>query len=236
MPEVETDLPDHTQLPDKDGVPVMNFQEAPQGRLLTDSLETTLSHLHPDGHYIVGRDTGIYWRLTDPPLRGCKAPDWFYVPGVAPLPSGQRRRSYVLWHEGRRPRVALEFASGDGSEERDRTEEDGKFWVYEQGIIIPYYGIFIFETGQLEMYHLQDEHYEPLAPNEHHRFVIPPLGVELGIWHGTYETKEDDWLRWWDLQGNMLLTGAERAVQEAARADRYAAKLRELGVDPNSIK
>ena len=141
------DLPDHTQLPDKDGVPVMNFQEAPQSRLLMESLEPTLRHLHSTGHYLIGRDCGLYWRHTDPPLRGCKAPDWFYGPGVEPLPAGEYRRSYVLWQEGIVPQVVLEYASGDGSEERNQTRLEGKFWVYEQGIGIPYYGIFIFSTG-----------------------------------------------------------------------------------------
>ena len=63
------------------------------------------------------------------------------------------------------------------------------------------------------------------------------------------------WMRWWDLENNTLLTGAEGMViaqaekltaqlktQEAqvqaeaqAQADRLAAKLRELGIDPNTL-
>ena len=50
------------------------------------------------------------------------------------------------------------------------------------------------------------------------------------------------WLRWWDRDGNLLLTGAERAEQEKQRAEqerqraeRLAAKLRELGVDPDEV-
>jgi hypothetical protein len=57
------------------------------------------------------------------------------------------------------------------------------------------------------------------------------LDVHLGIWHGTFGGYDAPWLRWWDAQGNLLLAGAERAE----RADRYAAKLRELGVDPESL-
>ncbi|KPQ34044.1 MAG: hypothetical protein HLUCCO16_17710 [Phormidium sp. OSCR] len=48
------------------------------------------------------------------------------------------------------------------------------------------------------------------------------------------------WLRWWDSQGNLLLHGEERAEQEHQRAEqehqraeRLAARLRELGVDPD---
>jgi hypothetical protein len=65
-------FPDHTQLPDSDGTFVKNFQEHPQSILLTDSLETTLQTLHPDGEYAIGQDCGIYWRETDPPERGAE--------------------------------------------------------------------------------------------------------------------------------------------------------------------
>src|SRR5262249_31738081 len=81
--------PDHTQLPCEDGSFVNNFQEHPQSNLLTECLTPRLEELHPDGLYCIGCDSGIYWRHTEPPLDGCKAPDWFYVPGVPPMLDGQ---------------------------------------------------------------------------------------------------------------------------------------------------
>ncbi len=54
---------------------------------------------------------------------------------------------------------------------------------------------------------------------------IPQRGIELGIWNGTYQNMELPWLHWWDLNGNLLFMGEERANQEAQRADRLAAKL-----------
>ena len=147
-----TSLPDHTQLPESDGTFVKNFQEHPQSILLTDSIRPVLQQLHPDSQYCIGQDCGIYWRLTDPPEKGAEAPDWFYVPNVPPLLKGQVRRSYVLWQEYVAPLIVLEFVSGDGKEERDKTpplppEEEGerkvgKFWVYEQAIRVPFYGIY----------------------------------------------------------------------------------------------
>jgi hypothetical protein len=63
--------------------------------------------------------------------------------------------------------------------------------------------------------------------------------VALGLWQGRYHQAEATWLRWWDLQGNLLLTGSERAAQaltqlqqERERAERMAARLRELGIEP----
>jgi Uma2 family endonuclease len=95
-------LPDHTQLPESDGTFVFaersegkNFQEHPQSILLTSSIRPVLEQIHPDGRYCIGQDSGIYWRSIEPPERGAEAPDWFYVPNVAPLLDGKYRRSYV---------------------------------------------------------------------------------------------------------------------------------------------
>jgi Uma2 family endonuclease len=136
-------LPDHTELPESDGTFVKNVQEHPQSILLTDSLRPILQTIHPDGRYRIGQDCGIYWRLTDPPEKGAEAPDWFYVPHVSPLLNGEVRRSYVSWKEYVAPLIVLEFVSGKGDEERDKTppldiegeRQVGKFWVYEQEIL-----------------------------------------------------------------------------------------------------
>lgn len=222
-------LPDHTQLPESDGTFVKNFQEHPQSLLLTSSITPVLDQLHPDGQYAIGQDCGIYWRLTDPPERGAEAPDWFYVPGVSPLLKGKHRRSYVLWKEFVVPLIAIEFASGDGDEERDQTapsaDEDtaalpvGKFWVYEQAMRIPFYAIYEVEKAAVEVYELVAGHYRPCQPNQRGHFPIPPLGVELGIWQGTYAHQNLPWLRWWDSEGKLLLSGDERAEQEKQRAE-----------------
>ncbi|MCC3414556.1 MAG: Uma2 family endonuclease [Microcoleus sp. PH2017_29_MFU_D_A] len=263
-----THLPDHTELPESDGTFVKNFQELPQSIILTDSLRPVLQKIHPDGRYRIGQDCGIYWRLTDPPERGAEAPDWFYVPNVPPLLNGQVRRSYVLWKEYVAPLIAIEFVSGNGSEERDRTpppdpdreeqqeQKPGKFWVYEQAIRIPFYGIYEVKKAAVEMYHLEDNRYQRLSPNDRGRYPIPQLGVELGIWQGEYDEMNLPWLRWWDSEGNLLLIGEERAQQESLRAqqeslraqqeslradeerlraDRLAEKLRQMGINPDEL-
>jgi len=233
--EFPTTLPDHTQLPESDGTFVKNFQEHPQSILLTESIEPILQQMHPDGQYAIGQDSGIYWRLTDPPERGAEAPDWFYVPNVPPSLDGQMRRSYVLWQEIVSPLIALEFVSGNGEEERDRTPYEGKFWVYEQAIHIPFYGIYEVTRASVEVYHLVEGRYSLLPANDRGHYPIPPLGVELGIWHGPYKNVELPWLRWWDREGNLLLTGEERAD----RAERENALLREqlraLGIEPETL-
>lgn len=236
-------LPDHTQLPESDGTFVKNFQEHPQSILLTSSIRPVLDALHPDGRYCIGQDSGIYWRITEPPERGAEAPDWFYVPKVLPLVKGETRRSYVLWQEYVAPLIVIEFVSGNGSEERDTTSpfeaEDakaGKFWVYEQAIRIPFYAIYEVKKSAVEVYELINNRYKKCQPNDRGHYPIPPMGVELGIWQGTYLGDQPlPWLRWWDREGNLLLTGDERAEQEKQRAERLAAKLRELGINPDDV-
>jgi len=222
-------FPDHTQLPDSDGTFVKNFQEHPQSLILTDSIGQILQQRHPDGQYAIGQDCGIYWRETEPAEQGAEAPDWFYVPNVPPNIDGQIRRSYVLWREHIAPLIALEFASGNGDEERDRTPlsrtdeggvtKPGKFWVYERVMRIPYYGIYQVNNGRLEVYRLIDGYYQLLELNQRGHFPIAPLGVELGLWQGSYQNQTMLWLRWWDEGGNLLLIGDERAQLERLRGE-----------------
>jgi Uma2 family endonuclease len=220
---------DRTQLPESDGTFVKNFQEHPQSLILTDSIGPILQERHPDGQYAIGQDCGIYWRETEPAEKGAEAPDWFYVPNVPPNLNGQIRRSYVLWREHIAPLIALEFASGNGDEERDiaplsRTEEGvvtkpGKFWVYERVMRIPYYGIYEINSGRLEVYRLIDGYYQLLELNQRGHFPIALLGVELGLWQGNYQNQTMLWLRWWDEEGNLLLIGDERAELERLRGE-----------------
>jgi len=249
-------LPDHTQLPDSDGEIVENILEHPQGFLLTSSVTPVLSALHPDGNYSIGHDTGIYWDLTDPPLKGCKAPDWFYVPGVPPQIDGVARRSFVIWKDRQRPLIAIEYVSKDGSDELDQTPNTGKFWVYERGIMIPYYIIWDAFRDRLRGFHLADFSYRAIVPNERGRLFIPPLNLELGVWKARFQNLDGPWLRWFDVGGAMLPSADEREELEAARAeqermradqekkradaaqqrnDKLAAKLRELGLNPDEL-
>ncbi len=221
-------LPDHTHLPDKDGNFVKNYQEPPQGDLLTDCITPVLQQLHPDGNYCIGRDCGIYWRLPDPPEtpeKGAEAPDWFYIPNVSPTIDGQIRRSYVLWQETTIPLIAIEFVSGNGTEERDKTPIKGKFWVYERAIQIPFYGIYEVNKAKIEVYELIYGRYQKMTPNQRGHYPIEPLQVELGIWQGEYQNQLFPWLRWWNLDGKLLLTSQEKA-------NRLTEQLRALGIEP----
>ena len=82
---------------------------------------------------------------------------------------------------------------------------------------------------------------------------FPEIGLGLTLWDGLYEGVTTQWLRWCDLDGNVILTGAEqsaqreqevsqerqraeqehqRADQERQRAERLAEQLRAMGIEP----
>ncbi|MGL4551562.1 MAG: Uma2 family endonuclease, partial [Gemmataceae bacterium] len=214
-PATATGMPTHKDLPDTDGSIVTNYQEDPQSELLVGCLTPRLRELRPDGQFSIGTDNGIYWRQTDPPLRGCKSPDFFVVLGVPPMLDGEIRRSYVLWQELVPPLLIAEYVSGTGAEERDTTLETGKFWVYERGIQARYYAIFDGRRDTLEVYRLQGETYRPVEPNADGRYPVSELGVELGIWHGTIRGMVAPWLRLWDVVTKAMLPGYEERADAA---------------------
>jgi len=247
-------LPTDLDLPDSDGVPVDNLLQLHLTAILSESIWPVLQQLHAGDNFIVGSDNGIYWRITDPPLKGCKSPDWFYVPGVSPTIGDRVRRSYVLWQEVVPPLIILEYISGDGSAELDQTPWEGKFWVYERAIRPAYYGLYFPEEPRLDMFVMQGARFARMEPNANDRYAMPLVaGIELGLWSGKFRGIEASWPRWWDAQGNLLLTMEERieqerqraeqerqraeqerqrAEQERQRAEHLAARLRALGQDP----
>jgi Putative restriction endonuclease len=106
---------------------------------------------------------------------------------------------------------------------------------YEQAVRVPYYAIYEVEKPGVEVYHLVDNNYQLIAANERGHYAIPPLGVEVGIWQGRYQNAELPWLRWWDIEGNLLLAGEERAQQERQAKLDAIPRLLQMGLDVEQI-
>jgi hypothetical protein len=79
----------------------------------------------------------------------------------------------------------------------------------------------------MQAFRLLGDRYQ-LAELTEGRLLIASLELSLGLWQGSCETVERLWLRWMTLEGNLILTPGERAEQLAAR-------LRELGVNPDEL-
>ena len=204
-------LPTHLELPCTDGRPSNDCCSQSQNSILTYTIEPVLKALYPDNQYFIGQGVGIYFRHTNPPLDGCKAPDWFYIPHVSPLaPDGKVRRSYVLWHEPTIPAVAIEQVSHEPLEEWDETPETGKFWVYERVLKIPYYAIYDGFRGTLDCFRLIDGKYVAMKADAQGRFDVPTLNVSLGLRLSKIHNYKRRWLRFFDADGQLLLTGNEQ--------------------------
>jgi Putative restriction endonuclease len=242
LPSETRTLPTHLDLPFEDKTVPHNFFELRQAMLLTSAIEFWLERRRPGFECEIGQHNYIYCDNTTPPTAGAKAPDWFLVPGVPRLLDGVQRNSYVMWQEKVVPAVVAEFVSEEPGGEWDKTPRTGKFWVYEQGIRVPHYVIFDPWRDQLDAYQLVDGRFQPAQSNERGHYSIDSLGLEYGLWKGIWQSIDRRWLRFWDNQGQMLLTHAEAEEQARLRADQAElakqqafAKLRELGFDPEKL-
>jgi len=95
--------------------------------------------------------------------------------------------------------------------------------------------VFSRYTNELQAFHLVGGHYEPMNMIDN-RLLMPELGLSLGLWQGSFRGINRLWLRWMTLEGELILTPEEEAVAERERAERLAARLRELGVEPDDVE
>jgi hypothetical protein len=234
-------LPSWWDLPSEDGA-MENAYDHAQSSLLKETSHPALDRRHPDGLYCVTHDTGIYFRTLESRRSTAVVPDWCYVPGLPKLIDGRPRPSFVMWRERVDVGILFEYVSENPGGEWDRTPETGKFWVYEHIVRPAYYVIYDVRAGTFEVYRHGGAGFARAEPNERGRYLIEPVGLELGVWTGAYEGTTLPWLRWFDPAGQLVPTGQERADQERQRTDQerqlkeaFAAKLRELGVDPDQL-
>lgn len=175
------------------------------------------------------------------------------------------RLSYVIWQEGISPFVVVELLSPGtekedlGETQRQPNQPPTKWEVYEQILRVPYYIVFNRYTDQLRAFTLTAGHYQELALQDL-KIWMPELNLGLGGWHGTYQGIERLWLRWYDAEENWILTDAEVAQQQAeaerqnveaerqrteaerqrveqaeARLAALTQRLREAGIDPDTL-
>ncbi|AFZ52044.1 Uma2 family endonuclease [Dactylococcopsis salina] len=202
---------------------------------------------YPENEVFVASDLNLYYNPTQ--TQWYKRPDWFAVLGVSRFyEQRDLRLSYVTWQEEVNPFVVVELLS-PGTEREDlgqtpltseRNQPPSKWTVYEQILRIPYYFLFNRYNNEFRAFGLHRNRYQELA--------IEGLGVwleqaqlGLGLWEGEYQKINGLWLRWYDAENNWIPTPteqAQQAQQEAQqanqRAERLAAQLRALGIDPEA--
>ncbi len=227
------DLP--SEDPEEPGLPDVFHDYQPQ--LLLETFHPP--HYQPD-RYFVASDLNVYYTLDHPMWH--KRPDWFAVLGAPRLYDGHDMRlSYVIWQEVAAPYVVVELPSPGteredlGQTERDEGQPPTKWDVYEQILRIPYYVVYSRYTDKVRFFELTGCRYREVEPPES-RLWLPDADLGLGLWTGTYQGIECQWLRFYDARGRWIPTheerGEQRAEQERQRAERLAAQLRAMGIEP----
>jgi hypothetical protein len=69
--------------------------------------------------------------------------------------------------------------------------------------------------------------YQPLTL-EGQGIWIEEIQLGLGLWQGSFQNRERLWLRWYDPDGNWLLTPAESEKQRADLAEMEIVRLKQL--------
>ncbi|MGK4007740.1 Uma2 family endonuclease [Sorangium sp. So ce1036] len=251
------DRPDISGLVVEDDTPVDNLPSEKQQRLLTESLYTSWSGPPPDESggprpFLAAANVGLFSSVKRPPL----VPDFFLSLDVVPAEPrwAKENRTYLFWEFGKPPELVIEVVSNREGEELGRKRRG------YAGMRIPHYVVYDparhLGEAALHAFELRGDLYVPIQP------WFELLGLGLVEWDGEFEGMSGPWLRWRDQDGELLLTGAERAESERERAEserkraegereraegerkraeeaelraqRLAARLRALGVDPDA--
>ena len=206
---VET-LPEVYDLVTEDETPVDNLPSEKQQRLLTEPLYSSWAGPGKDRTFLAAANVGVFYLLRAPAI----VPDVFLSVDVE-VPDDwwqKEHRSYFLWEFGKPPDVAIEIVSNTvGNEDGEKKKKYARMLVKWYVIYDPQNQIM---TDKLTVYRLRDFEYEQ---QEYAQF--PSLNLGLKLWEGTYEGKPETWLRWMDENGDLILTGRERAEQERQIAE-----------------
>lgn len=248
--KLKAHLPSSTELPCSDDTPVDNEDQ----NLLPNYLLFLLQQIWAERQdWFFAVDMGLYHETGTNP-RIPVVPDAFLSLGVERKKQGKSRLSYVTWEENDIPPImTLEMVSHTAGGEYER-----KQGIYQKlGVL--YYAIYNpeywrrdghepFEVYKLinGSYQLQDS--EPLW--------MPEIGLGLGRRQLSFGGIVQEGLSWFDGEGQAYLNSgeiaqqaekrqkkAEQLKQEAEQRQqqaereraRLAAKLRELGVDPDAV-
>ncbi|MBW4599643.1 MAG: Uma2 family endonuclease [Calothrix sp. FI2-JRJ7] len=208
-------LPFSEELPDSDDIPVDNELQS----LIPNLLNTTLAMAWSERmDWFFGVDMGVYYDPELPPI----VPDAFLSLEVERYFDENLRLSYAIWEEEQVPILALKIVSqtyrGEYYSKKDKYASLGVLYyvVYNPGRR---------RKARLEVYKLVNGEYQLLAGNP---IWLPEVGLGIGMERGTYQNIPREWLYWYNEQGKRLLTPEERAAK-------LAEKLRDLGVDPDSL-
>ncbi|MFN7945872.1 MAG: Uma2 family endonuclease [Blastocatellia bacterium] len=237
-------LPDLTEIASRivteDDESVDNLFSAKQQRLLVETLYSAWTPPPNEDEpeekrkFLADANIGIFSSTNQPPV----VPDVFVSLDVEPHRDwyAKEHRSYFLWEFGKAPEIVVEVVSNQVGRKLDEklrryAQMDVSYYVvYDPQRLLSEDALRVYERGFGRRYRRRSD------------FILPEVGLGLTLWDGTFEGREDTWLRWCDAEGRLIPTPDELVAQARVqtgqaeeRAARLAAKLRELGVDPEQI-
>jgi Uma2 family endonuclease len=214
-------LPTAEELPSSDDTPVDNELQELIPSLLKSILRTLWKGRMD---WFFGIDMGIYTDPEQPPI----VPDGFLCLNVERHYDEDLRLSYLLWDEEIPPIFVLEVVST-----KPGGEYTTKLDTYVQMGVL-YYVIYNPKRrrkAKLEIYKLINGKYELQSGNP---FWMPELGLGIGSERANYDDLTREWLYWYDENDRRYPTPDEQIELERQRAEKLAAKLRSLGIDPDA--
>jgi Uma2 family endonuclease len=201
-------LPRVDHLITKNRYPVDNIFSAKQQRLLVEPLYSSWGGGAAQRTFIADAKVALFASDNRPPM----VPDMFLSMDVS-LPAEihlKQHQAYYFWMFPKAPELVIEIVS-----DLQQDVLDKKLYEYLRMRII-YYVLFDPEkppdAGQVRLFVM-----EPMKYREREELRFPPVGLGLTLWQGEYETLDAVWLRWCDMDGNLIPTGDERARQAEAR-------------------
>lgn len=176
--------------------------------------------------YAAGNLT-VYYSQNQRRNEDFRGPDFFVVLDT----ERKTRKSWVIWEEdGKYPNFILEILS-DSTANVDR---DLKKKLYQNTFRTPNYFWFDPYTLEFAGFDLVVGEYQPIESNNQGHLWSQQLELYLGIHEGL--------LRFFTANGELVPTPEEQAKSEREqkeiaqqKAERLAAKLRELNIDPDTI-
>lgn len=198
--------------------------------LLLNSLEWCWKERHD---FFASGNLTIYYSPRQRKSDSFRGPDFFVVLGT----ERKTRKSWVVWEEdGKYPHLIIEILSPTTAS----TDRGLKKQIYQDIFRTPDY--FWFDPFKLEFagFHLLDGKYQAIEANSQGHLWSQQLELYLGI--------NQEKLRFFTADGQLVSTPEEaaeeerrqkelaqyQAEQERLRAERLAAKLRELNIDPDA--
>ncbi|NCS08385.1 MAG: Uma2 family endonuclease [Microcystis aeruginosa G13-07] len=185
-------------------------------------------------NYYASGNLTIYYNEEQLKKRDFCGPDFFVVLDT----EKHSRKSWVVWGEGGKyPNVIVEiFSPSTANIDRNKKKN-----LYQNTFRTPNYFWFDPESLELQGFRLIAGQYQAIAANENGYLWSEQLELYLGI----FERK----LRYFTPTGELVLTAAEAELQERQakeqailekeqailERERLAQKLRELGIDPETI-